>query len=326
MRNTVYLRADGGPEIGWGHVNRMCALAAMLPESLELVAVCGETGANVFRQNLPEGVRIQVLEAETCGRCSEEWKDETAEQAILVLDGYHFDYAYQQEAKKLGFALVLVDDFARGPFSADVIINHAPNSRSRYTQEGITYCCGKAFALLRPDFYQTPPTAAKRNGEVLITLGGADPGDLSLQLLQQLVPAHPELRWTVICTNNFSEAHRNGLQQFVQQHPQVALVYNATQQHMHQLMLQSSKAITAASTVVLEAWASGLYPAALCYTENQRILFEGVCSEGMAFPLEWKQLAQDFEHYLNQKPEPQHRESWNPPLAIRNTFQHLTTA
>jgi spore coat polysaccharide biosynthesis predicted glycosyltransferase SpsG len=95
---------------------------------------------------------------------------------------------------------------------------------------------------------------------------------------------------------------------------------------MHRLMLQSSRAITAASTVVLEAWASGLYPAALCYTENQRILFEGVCSEGMAFPLEWKQLAQDFERYLNQIPAPQHRDSWNPPLAIRNTIQHLTTA
>lgn len=325
MRNTVYLRADGGPEIGWGHVNRMCALAAMLPESLELVAVSGETGAGVFRQNLPANVRIKVLEAEACGRCSTEWQDVQAGMAILVLDGYHFDYAYQQEAKKLGFAVVLVDDFARGPFAADVIINHAPNSRSRYTQEGITYCCGLAFALLRPDFYKTLPTTVARNGEVLITLGGADPGDLSLQLLQQLVPAHPELRWTVVCTDNFSEAHRRGLEQFSQHHPQVALVYNVTQQRMHQLMLQSSKALTAASTVVLEAWASGLYPAALCYTENQRILFEGVCSEGIAFPLDWNSLAQDFERYLNQTPEPQHRESWNPPLAIRNTFQNLST-
>ncbi|MEY3983930.1 MAG: UDP-2,4-diacetamido-2,4, 6-trideoxy-beta-L-altropyranose hydrolase [Bacteroidota bacterium] len=326
MRNTVYLRADGGPNIGWGHVNRLCALAAMLPETLELVAVSSETGAAVFRQNLPPGVDIKVLDANTCGRCSAEWKDVQAGQSILVLDGYHFDQTYQQEAKSLGFAVVIVDDFALGPFAADVIINHAPNSRQLYTQEGITYCCGLEYALLRPDFYQTPPAAAKRNGKVLITLGGADPQDLTLQLLEQLVPAHPELHWTVVCTDNFSEAHRSGLQRFSQQHPQVDLEYNLTQQQMHRLMLECSRALTAASTVVLEAWASGLYPAALCYTENQRILFDGICSEGIAFPLEWNRLSHGFERYLNQSATPQHRDSWNPPLAIRRTFLQLTSA
>ncbi len=327
MTTSIYLRADGGPQMGWGHVNRMCSLAAIMKGQAPVVAVATEAGAKVFQHNNSAFAAVKTLDADAAGHCYSEWEGVNTENSILVLDGYQFDYTYQQQAKALGFRVVLIDDFALGPFAADMIINHAPESRSRYSQEGIRFCCGTDYALLRPSFYQRFKEQPRRKQQVLVTLGGADPQALTGQLLNRLLPEHRNLNWVVVCTDSFAPEHRQQLEQMAAGSEHMTLEYNVSEEGMHRLMMQSSHALVSSSTVVLEAWASGLYPAALCYTENQRIMFEGVCNGHLAFPLQAATAQSGFREYLQTTPKEQDgMEGWNPPAAIRNAFQQLMHA
>jgi UDP-2,4-diacetamido-2,4,6-trideoxy-beta-L-altropyranose hydrolase len=327
VNKRIYLRADGGPHIGWGHVNRLCALSFILKDEASLIAVSGASGAAVFRKNLGNEVLIETLSDEIIGNCKEEWKSVHPDGALLVLDGYHFDYQYQQEAKKMGFRVVLIDDFARGPFMADMLINHAPNSRHLYQQTGINYCCGINYALLRPRFYAKPAPLERKRRQVLFTLGGADPMDLTAQILKRLLPLHPSLHWMVVYTDNFSQQHRRQLNQLSADNAHITLRHNISESAMRQLMTECSQALVSASTVVLEAWSCGLFPAVICYTENQRIMYDGMVSEHYAFPIELENLESDFHNYLesNQYPKKE-RDGWNPPLAIRSAFQQIMYA
>ncbi|MBU6324890.1 MAG: hypothetical protein KJS92_05325 [Bacteroidetes bacterium] len=327
MIKRVYLRADGGPQTGWGHVNRMCALAAILKDEAQVVAVSGTAGAEVFRKNIGNLAEVQMLSEHDCGDCREEWKNTDATHALLVLDGYQFDYRYQQEAKELGFRVVLIDDFAQGPFAADMVINHAPNSRRLYQQEGISYCCGLDYALLRPSFYGAQEAPERKQNQVLLTLGGADPLGLTAQLLTKLLPQFPNLQWVVIYTDSFTTEHSRQLIDLAEYNTAITLKKNMNETAMQQLMLESAHALVSASTVVLEAWSCGLFPAALCYTDNQRIMFEGVISEHLAFPLTTENAVTEFGDYLqSEKRATVDREGWNPPAAFRSALQQIMHA
>lgn len=327
MIKRIYLRADGGPQTGWGHVNRMCALAAMLKDEAEVVAVSGIAGSEVFRKNIGNLAEVQTLSETHGGDCREEWKNTDPTHALLVLDGYQFDYQYQQEAKDMGFRVVLMDDFAQGPFAADMVINHAPNSRRLYQQEGISYCCGLDYALLRPSFYMKQQAPVRKQNQVLLTLGGADPLGLTAQWLTSLLPEFPNLHWVVVYTDSFTPEHRRQLTDLAAHHTAITLNKNIEETAMRQLMLESAHALVSASTVVLEAWSCGLFPAVVCYTDNQRIMFEGVVHEHLAYPLATESPATGFAAYLQtEKPASADRQRWNPPVAIRSAFQQIMHA
>lgn len=322
MAHAVYLRADASPDIGWGHVNRMCSLAALLPAEMNTVAVTNAAGAEVFHKsnckNLP---LLEVVP----GDFAEEWQGILPEHAILVLDGYHFDFQYQQKAKKAGFKVVLIDDFAHGPFCADMVLNHAPGSRSLYHQTGIDYCCGLDFALLRPSFYQEAASFDRAPNNVLVTLGGADPLGLTFKILAELLPLHPQLNWVAVCTDNFSKTHRTSLETFSAKHPQLQLLYNLGEKEMRLQMSKHRYAIVSASTVVLESWASGLFPATLCYTQNQQLMFKGATSMGYAFPLHREHLSSGFSAYLKTEgiTNMTRTGTWNPPDAVAKAFHDI---
>lgn len=327
MIKNIYLRADGGGTTGWGHINRMSALADILKDEAQVTVVSGTAGAQVFRKNIGNLLQVHTLSEAVCGNCREEWETTDAENSLLVLDGYQFDYQYQHDAKQMGFRVVLIDDFAQGPFAADLVINHAPNSRHLYQQDGISYCCGLDYALLRPSFYVKQEALVRKQNQVLLTLGGADPLGLTAQLLISLVPKFPKLQWMVVYTDSFSPEHYRQLKQLAEQHTTITLKENINETEMRQLMKESAHALVSASTVVLEAWSCELFPAVLCYTDNQRIMYEGVINEQLAFPLTTESMETGFGNYIQlNKSVTVDWERWNPPAAIRSAVHQIMHA
>ena len=73
----------------------------------------------------------------------------------LILDGYHFDGAYQQTIREAPCQVLVVDDYAhQTEYHADLILNQNINgSRMRYSADIDTgFLMGPEYVLLRSQF------------------------------------------------------------------------------------------------------------------------------------------------------------------------------
>ncbi len=192
-QTRIFFRADGNSTMGLGHVYRSCALAAMLSDHF--------TCHFIIRKPLPalEGMIAEYCEALI--KLPEEPESIVGEAAfiatlltaqdILVLDGYHFDTAYQATIKEnAGCTLVCIDDIHAYPFIADAVVSHIGGlvpqdyKAACYTE----FYLGLRYALVRKDFLkqQIADPVAGREKKLLLFLGGSDPANDTLKVLQQI--------------------------------------------------------------------------------------------------------------------------------------------
>jgi spore coat polysaccharide biosynthesis predicted glycosyltransferase SpsG len=158
-------------------------------------------------------------------------------------------------------------------------------------------------------------------------MGGADPNGLTYKILNSAGALFPEYHWIAVCTKSFGENWLEKLGDLERQRKNISIKLQLDAAEMHRLMLESGKAIVSSSTVLIEAWASGLYPAAICYTENQQMIYQGSINTDMAFPLHTDDLTNGLEHYLKGKQRFKGRTNeWNPPLCILHAMQELTAS
>src|SRR5207245_1177027 len=103
----------------------------------------------------------------------------------LVLDGYHFDPAYQEGARASGLRLLVIDDVVhQARYSADILLNQNLDAEHlRYRAGANTeLLLGPRYALLRQEFLgwqrwdRSISPVARR---VLVTVGGGDPDNVT---------------------------------------------------------------------------------------------------------------------------------------------------
>lgn len=193
----LLVRVDADSQMGTGHVMRCLALGqrwqdfggqvtfalALCPPALE-------------ERLLAEGMSVIHLSAELGSTEDAEQTGELAKQldaSWIVLDGYHFDEKYETIIKNAGLRLLLIDDIGHfGHCFADIILNQNLHAHPRLypTREpGAQLLLGPDYALLRREFgvwrghpRQIPLVAQK----VLVTLGGSDPDNVTLKVIQAL--------------------------------------------------------------------------------------------------------------------------------------------
>ena len=196
----LLLRADADPAQGAGHVMRCLALA----ESWH-----GEGGQVTLlssRLNPSLGKRIETLgidlaeipmphpdtsDLRASFNALEKASRDSTELPWVVLDGYHFDTAYQSLLRSAGCRLMVIDDTAHLPrYDADIILNHGLDAqRLIYNCAPDTlFLLGTRFALLRPEFQRwhgvvrhCPEVARK----LIVTLGG-DVENTTLKIIEAL--------------------------------------------------------------------------------------------------------------------------------------------
>jgi UDP-2,4-diacetamido-2,4,6-trideoxy-beta-L-altropyranose hydrolase len=117
---------------------------------------------------------------------------DSTELPWVVLDGYHFDTAYQSLLRSAGCRLMVIDDTAHLPrYDADIILNHG------LAAQQIAYNCapdtllllGTRFALLRTEFQRwhsvvkpCPEIARK----IIVIPGGSDAENATLKISEAL--------------------------------------------------------------------------------------------------------------------------------------------
>jgi UDP-2,4-diacetamido-2,4,6-trideoxy-beta-L-altropyranose hydrolase len=266
MTSPLFIRADASVSIGTGHVMRMIALGQAWQEQGGTVHfICAEITIALEQRLDSEGFHLTRIHTALGGR---EDLAETLRMVAdapgvggrsmrVVLDGYHFGAEYQLGVKEAGHRLLVVDDYGHADYyHADWVLNQNISAREGLYERrspSTQLLLGPKFAMLRKEFlaYQgwkreIAPVARK----ILVTLGGSDPENVTLKVIEALLDLDVHAKVVI----GGSNPHLGEIEKFIESRRDVRavveIVVNSTQ--MPELMAWADISIAAAGSTSLE--------------------------------------------------------------------------
>jgi len=296
MPSTLFIRADASVLIGTGHVMRMIALGqAWRAQGGEVHFLFAEITPALEQRLASEGFQLSRISAvlgskEDLGQTTHLITDTLQadiQNARVVLDGYHFASDYQLGIKAAGFKLLVVDDYGHADFyHADWVLNQNISAREDlYAKRSpdTKLLLGPKFAMLRKEFLaykgwqrEIAPVAKK----ILVTLGGSDPDNVTLKVIQALVDL--DLHAKVVIGG--SNPHLREIENFIQSQKDstafIELLVNAT--NMPEVMAWADAAVAAAGSTCWELAFMGLPNLVFILADNQVEIAEGLAAQHVA--------------------------------------------
>ncbi|MCP4668342.1 MAG: UDP-2,4-diacetamido-2,4,6-trideoxy-beta-L-altropyranose hydrolase [Deltaproteobacteria bacterium] len=295
---SLVIRADATTQIGTGHVMRCMALAQAWQDRGSQVTFLSHCESDsLYRRITDEGfsfISIQrshpdpsdlYMTLESLSAMS----SELSSDIWLVLDGYHFTPQYQKAIRNGGKRLLVIDDYNHLPhYHADILINQNIGASS------ISYICDPdtirlldcKYALLRREFLKHKDRSreiSKKAKKVLVTLGGADPENVTLKVIQGLNqlndkgievkivvgPSNPNIQslWKELSLSTFS----------------FELLTSTNE--MPDLMAWADIAVSGGGTTCWELAFMGVPTLVITIAENQKAVGLGLQSAGAAIDL-----------------------------------------
>lgn len=309
---ALLIRADATVAMGTGHLMRCLGLAQYWQlQGHRAIFITHCDNPALLERLAEEGIEYHALVGAYPQQ--EDWSTtssllQTHPAAWVVLDGYHFDTAYQRRIKDTGHHLLVIDDLAHvSHYEADLVLNqniHAP--LLDYTcSESTRLLLGPRFALFRQEFWAQAPsqTSVQQNDaeppsgmaqRLLITLGGSDPSNQTTKAIDALSQLNidqlkNELEiWVVIGASN---PHMEALSKARDNCPlPLTFIHNAT--NMYALMAWADLAISAAGSTCWELALLGVPNLMLVLADNQRQIAQQLDQLGTGINLgEWESVS-----------------------------------
>lgn len=274
----LLIQADASTKMGTGHIMRCLALAQEWQTQGGYVTFISRYDNRGLGDRVEkEGFKLVKLEES----CSEEVVRTLAAEVLVshpgawvVLDGYHFTPEYQQWIKETGHPLLVIDDMAHlDHYYADVILNQNIHAQklSYDTEKHTRLLLGTDYALLRREFRAWQ--GWQRKGvesatKVLVTLGGADPDNVTLKVIQAFQEMnHSGLEAKILV--GLANPHLNRLRESIKSsvHNLQLLTHVAK---MPELMAWADIAVSAGGSTCWELVFMGVPNVIIVLADNQR--------------------------------------------------------
>ena len=206
---------------------------------------------------------------------------------FVIVDGYHFGSEYQERLKKAKLHLLCIDDYGHSDFyHADLVLNqniYASEELYKERDFKTELLLGSQFVLLRREFWswrgwqRTNPEIARK---VLVTLGGSDPDNVTLKVLDSLKYLTAYEADVVIVVGG-GNAHYSTLEVASREsQAPIRLVRNAA--NMPELMAWANMAIISGGTTSWETAFMGLPSLIVIIAKNQVKVAEKLAENGVA--------------------------------------------
>ena len=279
MADYIYFRADASAKSGLGHLMRCVSLANYLESTFKIEFIVSVETKDILDQLLfPFPFKIlkntKDLEREVAYLNSY-----CRPGSIVVLDGYQFDTNYMNAIRQGGRLLIYIDDKHEIEISADIVINHTGGiSKKDFTVTDMLtrYCLGPDYAILRPEFFHR--SSAKFEFDVLVSFGGADPDNFTLNTIRGL---SKKLKVAILIGPAYSFLKE--LDEEVRQRPDFFLFKSLNASEVVDLMVKSRRLISSASGTAYEYLAVSKGQLYIKQTaENQSLLFTYLKNSGAA--------------------------------------------
>jgi UDP-2,4-diacetamido-2,4,6-trideoxy-beta-L-altropyranose hydrolase len=289
----LLIRADGGPQIGTGHLMRCLALAQQWLVMRGPVTFLLAADVPAFRARLQaEGGQLQLIAAEP-GSEADARATLAAASALdarwIVCDGYHFGADYQRWLRAGDRKLLFVDDYGHGePYCADLVLNHnlyADGASYARREPHTELLLGARYTLLRSEFLtaeRPDRVAPERARRILITLGGADPTNFTATAVSALAGLDPALEALVLVGG--SNPHQASIERAAAQLGSRAQILSAVDD-MPARMAWAELAVTAGGSTCWELLYMGVPALVVVLADNQIRVAEAVARNGAGLDL-----------------------------------------
>lgn len=267
----LFVRVDATTQTGLGHFNRCLALAQRWREAHGPAVFIGRVEPGLIAKL--DDARIEYAPLEFMHPDTRDLKTTLARidaSAIVVLDGYQFDYAYQRGLAD-GHRLLVVDDLGHLPrYAGTWLLNASVNADEIvYAEAPAHRLLGPKYALLRRELLTARSAASRSNHAIetiLVSLGGADAPNDTLRVLQALAAANvavPRVRVIVGPLN----PHAERLAQYARTHSGMEIVRDPPS--MPDELVRADFAVTSAGTISTELVYLGIPALLLGVADNQ---------------------------------------------------------
>jgi UDP-2,4-diacetamido-2,4,6-trideoxy-beta-L-altropyranose hydrolase len=306
----VTFRTDASLEIGTGHVMRCLTLAEVLRErGAHCRFICRNHPGNLNNQIGQRGFEVHELpfEGDWTGAdvsspvhavwLGAHWKKDAEQTKIgaggavidwLIVDHYAIDANWQSALAAHYRKLMVIDDLADRPHICDLLLDQT------YGRQELDYrgripdacriLCGSEFALLRPEFAALRSYSLKRRAqpalrELLITMGGVDRDNVTLQVLKALRTCRLSVDCRITVVMGATAPWLDEVRKEAQDMPWLTRVLVGVSD-MAQLMADSDLAIGAAGAASWERCCLGLPTIMLTLADNQLKVAQGLGRSG----------------------------------------------
>jgi UDP-2,4-diacetamido-2,4,6-trideoxy-beta-L-altropyranose hydrolase len=288
---VLLVRVDSGINMGSGHVMRCLALAqAWQDGGGDVVFVLATESLNAEARLTAEGFEVVYINAKPGSAEDARLTTKLAHKfgaSWVVVDGYHFGGDYQKIIKEAGLNLLFIDDYGHADYyPADIVLNqniHADENLYRNRASYTKLLLGTRYVLLRREFLrwqgykrEIPEIARK----MLVTMGGSDPQNVTLKVLQALKNIDID-GFEAVCVVGGSNPHYGALKDFVET-ANLPVRIERDVKDMSQLMAWADVAITAGGTTCWELAFMGVPFVGLSRAKQEAILLQETTRIGMS--------------------------------------------
>jgi len=275
----VLFHTKGGRTIGFGHLRRCLSLAQMLRHlGVTSLFMVGEERAALDAVAFAGFEAIPVpVESGGAGVAA---VSRIRQSQAIVVDSYSVGRDDLLALRADEGVIVVIDDLADRDLPVDLVVNGAVNAeRFPYRRLGsTTYLLGAAYALLRPEFAEEPRrNIVDRPRRVLITVGGSDARNLTLQLMRWTEAALPAVELIVIIGPFFDNVEP--LKTYAKDRPSRVRLH-VEPSDIRSLMIEADLAICGGGQTLYELAATGTPAIAMQTAANQMRNIEGLASAG----------------------------------------------
>ncbi|MCP5056115.1 MAG: hypothetical protein GY937_05240 [bacterium] len=181
MARKLWIRANASAEVGIGHVMRTMAVAeAAAAAAIDITYVMDSdpTGVQVPAKH---GFDVLVIEHEE----RRSWLERVRRSDAVLFDGYTFEPEDHEWARSTGAKIGAVDDWGRGEFDVDVLLNQNLLGDHRYhVREDTRMLLGPAFALVRAEFHALRRRRGETADSIVVSTGGSDPTGVAVEFMR----------------------------------------------------------------------------------------------------------------------------------------------
>lgn len=265
----VGIRADGGPDIGFGHLIRTGTIAAECLREGDTV-IYFTTTPEAVSTKLPNPIRVETLEAADDPMEVLQALDEFAID-ILFLDLFEADTTYQRKLSKSNSKIVVRHNYLNYTVCCDVLVYgdlHAPSLHYDWINTKPEFLLGPDYVLLREQFRrvaQQEPNWRPKPTQALITMGGSDVSNTSPDAME----AFRNFGGTVDVVIGPGFSNIDQIEQRAGSLPtQFNLIHSP--ENMAELMQRADVAVSAVGGTVFELLATGTPFVGIPQVENQK--------------------------------------------------------
>ena len=193
-RRQIAFRADGGVDIGMGHLVRCLALAEGLRDSAEIYFFTASDPEPIRRFLAADWIHYVRIDPQERPELEiPQLQEHFEKQKIdtLITDSYRFDESYLQRFRDLGYVVVSVDDNSLLSYPSHLVLNgniYAEELEYKSGHDDTQYLLGPKYTFVRREFsqFKSLRPLAQRCGNLLVSFGGCQTKALLQQVFSHL--------------------------------------------------------------------------------------------------------------------------------------------